>query len=523
MNPAPPAPPTPALPARRMSGRGLALALFVMAAAVITANAVFARSDLARALRAENRYTELPAVYAALPHDPDVVFLGDSRTILDPTDFERELERALGRKLSVFNLAMPGGPPIAHLAMTGHLLARPRPPELVVIFLSEFMFGTGLDPVLSRESIPSSWRAADAPGAVLAGMPVEDALVGLMTDAFAALRLRRGVLRVALEGGEPHPAEDLGRQGFRPAARVSAQDQRGRADGRAAGYRKELSRPARVNEEQLGYFDATLSRLRAHGIRVIVTTSPASTPLWPNYDLPLYHESFDRARALAAAHGVPFVDYRETAVIPDAYFADGDHMNPEGARRFAVLFARNVVVPILTATPPPAPPGPGARWFPPSPAPGCEVVFDFEELAPPDGWTFRGDAFREPFVTGARGTQQEVGGYGGLQLLNTHSAWTGDEATGTATSPPFALSRPALALAVGGGRGEDVRVELVLEPSPDAAEEVVRTARGDDREQLVPVRWDVAPWRGRTARLRVVDAARGAWAHVMVDDVQRCD
>lgn len=510
---------------RRMTGRGLVVAFAVMLATLIGAEVVFSRSELAEELRLEQRYTALVPAYRALDHDPEVVFLGDSRTIVDPADLERELEDGLGRPMRVFNLAMPGGPPMTHLAMTGPIVARDRPPELVVIFLSEFVFGSRLDPVLSRASVTSSWRAVDAPVALRAGMPVEEVLAAVMSDGFDALRLRRGVLGVVLEGKDPGEAEPLGVQGFRPAKRVDARTQRARAHGRAAGYRDELSPPAELNTEQLGYFEATLDRLLDHGIRVVVTTSPTSRPLWRNFELPLYLEGFGRARAMAAERGVPFVDYRETAVVADHYFADGDHLNPEGARRFTHLFARNVLVPLMRGEAPRAqrPPEPGERWGPPVADEGCEVVFDFEEKVAPAGWDASGDAFADPlFVTGAQGGQQEVVGYGGLQLLNSHDAALGDRATGEALSPAFVLDRGRVRLSVGGGAGDDVGVALVV-TGDDGEDEVIAEARGANSEHLAKVDWDVSAWRGQSARLRVTDDARGAWGHILVDDVQRCD
>lgn len=503
-----------------MSGRGLLVAFVFMVAGVVGANTVFAGTELARGLRDEARYTELPAAFEALPWDPDVVFMGDSRVILDPGDLEAELRRGLGRELRVFSLNVPGGPPIAHLAWTGYLLDRAKPPELVVILLSEFMFGTGLDVTLSREAVPSVWQADDAPTALLAGMPVEDVLTAVMCDSFSALRLRRGALRLLFEGGDPRPAANLGVQGFHPSPRVDARTQHARALGRAAAYKNELGPPAEVNEEQLAYFAATLDRLHAAGVKVLVSTSPASSPLWPNHRLPLYRASFARARALAAERGVPFLTYEDTAVVPDPYFSDGDHLTADGARRYTVQLARNVLVPFLAGTAPPV--GRPERWYPPAPEPGCQVLFDFEETQAAPGWTFTGDAFREPLVTGGQGPQQDVTGYGGLQLLNTHTAWRADAATGTATSPPFVLDRPRLRLKVAGGGGEGVRVELLV-ANAEGGEDVVEVARGHQDEHLAPVTWEVARWRGRTAHLRVVDSERGPWGHILLDDVQTCE
>lgn len=485
-----------------------------MLAALVVADRVVAGTDLAGEILASKRYTALPIAFAADPVDPDVVFLGDSRCIhgVVSTRVRDELSRALGRPVTVWNLGVPGGPPIAQLGWTGYLLARDKPPLAVVVMLSEYMFGSGLEPTMSREAIPSLWRWEDVPAAIAAGMPVEDALRAGTADLFTALRVRRGVLAKTFDGEAPGPPEALGDHGYREAGRVDARTQLSRARGRARGYHDELV-DAQVNEEQLGYFEATLARLTGAGIEVVVVTTPKSTPLWANLALPVVVDAFRRVRAIAARYGVEVVDYRDSGVVDDAYFSDGDHLTREGATLYSTLLSRRVLAPWLA---PDAPRWAGRRWTEPTPSPGCEVVFDFEEVERPQGWGFEGAAFKRVPAPGAVGVQNDVTGFRGLGLLSSFSADTGDAATGDAGSPRFSITRPELRLLVGGGSAEGLGVALVVEGR------VVREARGADSEALGAVTWDVAELVGQHATLHVIDHLKEGWGHILLDQVELC-
>jgi hypothetical protein len=106
-----------------------------------------------------------------------------------------------------------------------------------------------------------------------------------------------------------------------------------------------------------------------------------------------------------------------------------------------------------------------------------------------------------------------VSGYEGTGLVNTYLG--GDGPQGTLTSPPFTVSRPWISFLVGGGRFPGVTsVDLLVDG------EVVRSATGKNRELLEPHNWDVSGLQGRTARIRIVDAASGGWGHVNVDQIE---
>ncbi|HEY2156386.1 MAG TPA: 2,6-beta-D-fructofuranosidase, partial [Isosphaeraceae bacterium] len=148
------------------------------------------------------------------------------------------------------------------------------------------------------------------------------------------------------------------------------------------------------------------------------------------------------------------------------------------------------------------------------------VVSDFEadDYA---GWTATGTAFGKGQARGALPGQMHVEGFEGHGLVNSFVG--GDDATGTLTSPPFRIERRHLNFLIGGGKypGETC-VDLLVEGS------VVRTATGpNDRpggsERLDWASWDVAELEGKEAVLRVVDARKGGWGHINVDQIVQGD
>src|SRR5690606_18818518 len=142
--------------------------------------------------------------------------------------------------------------------------------------------------------------------------------------------------------------------------------------------------------------------------------------------------------------------------------------------------------------------------------PRARVVFDFE--APLDGWTlenFRATA-RPP-----RGQGPFWGAHG--KVLDSFHRRHGDRAVGEALSPPFRLDRPCLSLSVGGGASPDTRVQL------EVGGERVHQASGLEHDALRSVDWDVGPYMGELARLRVIDQTRERWGFITLDDVVLSD
>ncbi|MFH5804072.1 glycoside hydrolase family 32 protein [Alienimonas sp. DA493] len=159
-----------------------------------------------------------------------------------------------------------------------------------------------------------------------------------------------------------------------------------------------------------------------------------------------------------------------------------------------------------------------------APAPAAErpdvVVADFEAADYGD-WTTTGEAFGDGPAAGTLPGQMQVDGFEGRRLVNSFHG--GDGAVGTLTSPPFELSRNHVNLLVGGGGYEG---ETCVNLRVDG--EVVRTAVGPNlrpggSERLRPRTWDVREYAGRTARIEIVDAHRGGWGHVNVDQITLSD
>jgi hypothetical protein len=147
------------------------------------------------------------------------------------------------------------------------------------------------------------------------------------------------------------------------------------------------------------------------------------------------------------------------------------------------------------------------------------VLFDFEsgELS---AWTRSGKAFLPGVTVALLDYQQPVSGHAGHYFVNSYHPSLLDEATGTATSPPFVLDRSRLGFRAGGGASRRLGVELIVDGK------VVRSLEGTGKstvEQLVPVTWDVSEWRGREGRIVLRDEDGGDWGHLLVDAFELFD
>lgn len=133
-----------------------------------------------------------------------------------------------------------------------------------------------------------------------------------------------------------------------------------------------------------------------------------------------------------------------------------------------------------------------------------------------DGWIAVGEAFGTGPARGTLPGQMRVSGYLGEGLVNSYLR--GDASIGTLTSPEFRIERSRINLLVGGGAhpGETC-VDLLV------GGEVARTATGPDSEHLRWASWDVSDLQGRMARIAIVDAHRGGWGHINVDQIVQSD
>jgi hypothetical protein len=132
------------------------------------------------------------------------------------------------------------------------------------------------------------------------------------------------------------------------------------------------------------------------------------------------------------------------------------------------------------------------------------------------GWSHTGDAFATALpALGPRKGQSYVNGQQG-SFIDTFLPGLGDGATGRLVSPDFPLEGDRLRLLVGGGRDpERLRVSLVI------GGKRVFSETGSNWETLGRREWNIAPLRGQTAHLEIVDEATGAWGHLLVDEIEQ--
>jgi len=152
----------------------------------------------------------------------------------------------------------------------------------------------------------------------------------------------------------------------------------------------------------------------------------------------------------------------------------------------------------------------------PTPAvvPDGTVIADFEGSDYGD-WKTTGEAFGPGPAHGVLGDQNPVTGYLGHGLVNSYSH--GDGTQGTLTSPAVTLTHPYVNFLIGGGSQKETCMNLLVDGK------VVRTASGQDAEQLSWHSWDVHEFAGQKAVFQIVDHATGGWGHINVDQIMQAD
>lgn len=136
-------------------------------------------------------------------------------------------------------------------------------------------------------------------------------------------------------------------------------------------------------------------------------------------------------------------------------------------------------------------------------------------------WTATGEAFGPGPARGTLSGQMAVSGFEGKGLVN--SFFGGDRPTGTLTSGPFVIERKYVNFLIGGGRHPgQTCINLLIDGK------TVRTATGPNgkpggTERLDPYSWDLQEFRGKSARIEIVDKAAGGWGHVNIDHIVQSD
>jgi hypothetical protein len=164
----------------------------------------------------------------------------------------------------------------------------------------------------------------------------------------------------------------------------------------------------------------------------------------------------------------------------------------------------------------------------PAPPPSTGgITFDFE-TGDLRGWTKTGDSFDYQPTYGDNPTARHRGQpskHQGSYWIGTYEKRPnpsspagkvqGDGPEGTLTSKSFTIYSNSISFLVGGGCDINTeRVELLVDG------QVVLQATGKCTETMHRVRWNVSPWRGRSARIRLVDQSSGGWGHINFDDLR---
>lgn len=130
-------------------------------------------------------------------------------------------------------------------------------------------------------------------------------------------------------------------------------------------------------------------------------------------------------------------------------------------------------------------------------------------------WEVTGECFGTGPANGALGDQAEVKGFEGKGFLNTYHG--GNRAEGIMTSPEFVIERDYLNFLIGGGDTGETSLELLIDGK------IVHSVTGRNEETLRWRGWDVRGFRGKKARIRIVDTKSGDWGHLNIDSIMLSD
>jgi fructan beta-fructosidase len=94
-----------------------------------------------------------------------------------------------------------------------------------------------------------------------------------------------------------------------------------------------------------------------------------------------------------------------------------------------------------------------------------------------------------------------------------------DELMGTLTSPSFKVERPYISFLISGGANQhNTCLNLLLDDGT-----VVKSATGENNDQLEAASWDVSSLLGKEVQVQIVDTATNEWGHINVAHIIQTD
>jgi PKD repeat protein len=148
------------------------------------------------------------------------------------------------------------------------------------------------------------------------------------------------------------------------------------------------------------------------------------------------------------------------------------------------------------------------------------------------GWQKTGNAFDHQPTLNDNPTARHRGqlsGHQGRYWIGTYEKYQGfarqkpgqiqgDGPTGRLTSAPFTISHDYLKFLIGGGDGHGTRVELLVLDPIEQTYVPRKWASGKNTETMHRVVWNISQFKGKRAKLRIVDDSSGNWGHINADD-----
>ena len=131
------------------------------------------------------------------------------------------------------------------------------------------------------------------------------------------------------------------------------------------------------------------------------------------------------------------------------------------------------------------------------------------------GWKVAGNIKALPTKTGAVAARGLPGSNAdGKFWIGTYENGNMDGPRGELTSKTFRVTHPWGGLLVGGGSGNETRVEIV----DDSSKKVIATFKGAQNESMTRMAVNLQKYKGKKIFVRVVDKASGGWGHINYDD-----
>ncbi|MHC5061608.1 MAG: GH32 C-terminal domain-containing protein [Planctomycetota bacterium] len=143
------------------------------------------------------------------------------------------------------------------------------------------------------------------------------------------------------------------------------------------------------------------------------------------------------------------------------------------------------------------------------------LIADFEG-ADYGGWEATGDAFGTSPRWRETEYMKEIRGFEGKGLATSYQAGGGPR--GTLTSPEFTIDRDHIVFLISGGENKRrTSMNLLVDGK------VVRRVAGRENNTLDWENWDVSEFKGKTARIKIIDSRGGEWGYISVDHIYQSD